>query len=72
MHAATGTIKLDFMVVANSEIAVLMVICAIRPRIVVDQFGVGFPLYTRSVATMEAKEATLEIQASSSKIHHLS
>ena len=72
MPAATSTIKLDFMIVANSEITVLMVSCAVRPRIVIDQFGVGFTLYTLSMATMETKEATLEIQASSSEIHHLS
>jgi hypothetical protein len=61
MPAATGTIKPDFMIVANSEITMLMVICAVRPRIVKDRFEVGFPLYTPSMATMETKEATLEI-----------
>jgi hypothetical protein len=60
------------MIVANSNITVLMVIYAVRPRIIIDQFGVGFLLCTPSMATMETNKATLETQTDSSKVHHLS
>lgn len=42
--AATGTIKLDFMIVANNEMMVLIVIWTLRWRIVMAHFGVGLSL----------------------------